>query len=70
MKPPGVSGIELMPIFVVVRDEDVYNVSQADYVQGVPLQDLISGLEAGQHVYLVHLDDPGPGLGIKLTLLI
>lgn len=65
----GVVGIEHSPIFVVAAESEAFAVTSRDYVQGVRVQQLIDELQPGQHLYLVHLDNPGPGLGIKLTRL-
>lgn len=64
-----VVGIEYLPIYVVATEADAWSVSERDYVDGVPLTEVVEGLAPDQHVYLVHLDNPGPGLGVKLTQL-
>lgn len=64
-----VVGIEHSPIFVVARESEAFVVTDHDYVQGVSVQQLLDELQPDQHVYLVHLDNPGPGLGVKLTRL-
>ncbi len=59
----GVVGIEHSPIFVVAREAEAFAVTTGDYVQGVSVHDLMANLQPDQHLYLVHLDSPGPGLG-------
>ncbi len=65
----SVVGIDHSPIFVVAQESEAFAVTSADYLQGVRLQQLTDELQQDQHVYLVHLDNPGPGLGVKLTRL-
>lgn len=65
----GVVGIEHSPIFVVARESEAFAVTHRDYVQGESVHELMDDLQPDQHLYLVHLDNPGPGLGIKLTRL-
>jgi hypothetical protein len=65
----GVAAIELSPIFAVARESEAFAVSSEDFVVGVRAPQLIEQLEPDQHLYLVHMDDPGPGLGVKLTQL-
>lgn len=65
----GVVGIEHSPIFVVARESEAFAVTNQDYVQGVSVHELMNELQPDQHLYLVHPDNPGPGLGIKLTRL-
>ena len=65
----GVVGVELSPIFVVAPESEAFVATEQDYVQGVSVRQLIDELQPDQHIYLVHLDNPGPGLGVKLTRL-
>ncbi len=65
----GVAGIDLSPIFVVARESEAFDVSSANFIVGSSAQQLIEQLESDQHLYLVHLDNPGPGRGVKLTRL-
>lgn len=66
---PGVVGIELSPIFAIARESEAFAVTSDNYVVGHTAEQLIDRLEPGQHLYLVHLDNPGPGRGVKLTQL-
>lgn len=61
--------MELSPIFVVAPESEAFVATEQDYVQGVSVRQLIDELQPDQHIYLVHLDNPGPGLGVKLTRL-
>ncbi len=63
----GVVGIEHSPIFVVAGESEAFAVTSRDYAQSVSVQQLVDELAQDQHLYLVHLDTPGPGLGVKLT---
>jgi hypothetical protein len=62
-----VSGIEGLPIYLVSANQP-RTISEDDFIDGVPLGDLMKRLTPGEHLYLVdYASDPAR---IKLTCLI
>ena len=61
----GVVGIELSPIFVVARESEAFAVTEQDFLPGVGVHELMTGLQPDQHIYLVDLINPGQELGIR-----
>lgn len=62
-----VSGIEGLPIYLVSAEQP-WIISEDDFIDGVPLGDLMKRLTPGEHLYLVDCaSDPAR---TKLTCLI
>ncbi len=62
-----VAGIEGLPIYLVSAEQP-WTISEDDFIDGVPLGDLIKRLTPGEHLYLVdYASVPGR---TRLTCLI
>ena len=54
-----VSGIESLPIYLISAEQP-WIINEDDFVDGVPLSELIKRLSPGEHLYLVdYASDPG-----------
>jgi len=62
-----VRGIEEMPIYLISAEQP-WTISEDDFIDGVPLSDLMQRLTPGEHLYLV--DYTSVSGRTKLTCLV
>jgi hypothetical protein len=62
-----VEGIENLPIYLISADQPA-TISEADFIDSIPLPELVARLKPGQHLYLVdYASNPGH---TRLTCLV
>lgn len=66
-KTHNVAGINYLPIYLVSADQP-WIISEDDFIDGVPLPELVANLRVGEHIYFVdYASNPGH---TRLTVLV